>query len=308
MSAVQAQETVDQLATALAPHPVLVHHDFAQTPDFRLRSPNAAFVPEPKRTGWGTWGFTEAILHSIDFALRERAFDYLQILSPTCLPIKPLAAFASHVADPAHDAHFGAIDLLDDRDALMWVGYRAFAKRDTFRFRALRYLSRAYFRGVSAKREIAGVWLRSGVSTNRLGRPTLVSRVALGCIIANSHPTIGRHVFDAGFRPHFGSVWFGARREVVTRLSEAARDVRLRACFSRIQLPEEFLFSSLLARASRSPGTLNHLVNTFEEANPRWLTDADFPRLQRSEAFFARKFADDAAAPLRLRVLSELAA
>ena len=34
MSAVSKPGTIDQLARALAPHLVLVHHDFSQTPDF----------------------------------------------------------------------------------------------------------------------------------------------------------------------------------------------------------------------------------------------------------------------------------
>jgi hypothetical protein len=306
LSAVHAEKAVDQLAAALSPHLVLVHHDFSQRPEFRLQSPNVSFVPEPKRTGWGTWGFTEAILHSLEFASRQHDFDYLQVLSPTCLPIKPLSAFKAHVAGSDQDAHFGAISLLDDRDALMSVGYRAFSRRDTFRFRALRYLSRKYFSETPTERALAGVWLKSGTATGAGGAPTLLARLALAAVNVSSHPGIGRHVFDATLRPYFGSVWFGARRSVLARLTELAADDRLRGWFRDVQLPEEFLFPSLLVRASERPGRLNHLINSFDQANPRWLTDADFSRLARSEAFFARKFLDDPSAALRLRVLSEL--
>ena len=57
MSAVAQPETVDQLAQALAPHVVLVHHDFSQTPHFPLSAPNVRFVPDPVRTGWAQFGF-----------------------------------------------------------------------------------------------------------------------------------------------------------------------------------------------------------------------------------------------------------
>ena len=59
MSAVSKPETVDQLARALAPHTVLVHHDFHQTPVFPLGASNAVFVPDPKHTGWGLFSFVE---------------------------------------------------------------------------------------------------------------------------------------------------------------------------------------------------------------------------------------------------------
>src|SRR5690349_6558018 len=89
MSAVDKACVVDQLARALAPHTVLVHHDFSQTTPFVLSAPNARFVPNPRRTGWGVFGFTEGVFHSLRYALDKEPFDYLQTLSPTCLPIKP---------------------------------------------------------------------------------------------------------------------------------------------------------------------------------------------------------------------------
>ena len=109
MSAVSKPGTIDQLARALAPHLVLVHHDFSQTPDFPLTAPNVHFVPNPKRTGWAVFGFAEGIFHSMQYALAHFDFDYLQLLSPTCLPIKPLRQFEEHICGPA-EAHFDCID------------------------------------------------------------------------------------------------------------------------------------------------------------------------------------------------------
>src|SRR3712207_3486837 len=134
MSAVAAPGTVDQLARSLAPHTVLLHHDFSQQPDFRLEAENVAFVSDPVPTGWGTFGFVEGIFHALDHALRNFDFDYLQLLSPTCLPIKPMEQFEAHVSQPV-DAHFGALDLMADEECLMSVGYRAFTPVDTFRHR-----------------------------------------------------------------------------------------------------------------------------------------------------------------------------
>ncbi|MFB2350981.1 hypothetical protein, partial [Priestia megaterium] len=116
---------VDQLADALAPHTVLVHHDFTQQADFPLKAPNVRFVPNPVRTGWAVFGFVEGIFLTLRHALAELDFDYLQLLSPSCLPIKPMAQFEAHAMGSAL-AHFDCIDLLADHDALMSVGYRAF--------------------------------------------------------------------------------------------------------------------------------------------------------------------------------------
>lgn len=152
MSAVTPPETLDQLARSLHPHPVLVHHDFSQSPDFRLRAENTQFVPEPRRTGWGTYGLVQGIFHSMEFADRHLDFDYLQLLSPTCLPIKPLRDFEAHVSGTA-DAHFGAIDLINDVECLMTIAYRAFTPPRTLRHRVLSRLSREYFRGSDARRD-----------------------------------------------------------------------------------------------------------------------------------------------------------
>ena len=75
MSAIHSPESVAQLARALAPHTVVVHHDFSQTPDFSVNEPNVRFVPEPKRTGWAIWGFSEGIFHAMRYAYENLEFD-----------------------------------------------------------------------------------------------------------------------------------------------------------------------------------------------------------------------------------------
>ena len=112
MSAIHSPESVAQLARSLAPHTVVVHHDFSQTPEFSVDEPNVRFVPEPKRTGWAIWGFSEGIFHALRYAYENLEFDYLQILSPTCLPIKPMSALEAHVASGSTEVDFAWIDML----------------------------------------------------------------------------------------------------------------------------------------------------------------------------------------------------
>jgi len=301
MSAVAPASTVDQLAQALQPHPVLVHHDFSQVPDFRLSSRNVLFVPDPRRTGWATFGFVEGIFHALRHAVERLEFDYLQLLSPTCLPIKPMAAFEAHVAQGL-DAHFGAIDLLADRECLMSVGYRAFTPEDTLRHRLLRRLCSEYFRDSTQRRDEHGVWIHGG------GGGRWLAELAYAVTRLASVPALARHPFGAGLPPYFGSVWFGARRHVVRSLVEGFAEPRLYAWASRLRIAEEFLVPSLLMRAARTRGPLNHYISRFDQAHPSRLDLTDLPVLRESPAFFARKFPDDAQAPVRLRVLEELAA
>ena len=300
MSAVAPPATVDQLVRSLAPHTVLLHHDFSQSPDFRLEASNAAFVPEPVRTGWATFGFVEGIFHALDHAVRHHEFDYLQLLSPSCLPIKPIERFEAHVAQ-GMDAHFGAIDLVGDPDCLMSVGYRAFTPVGSLRHRILRRLASEYFARHRGRRDESGVWIHSG------GGRGWKAAVARWAVDAAARRTLGWHPFDRGFRPYYGSAWFGARRHVIRGMVRAFRRPVLRRWFSRLRIAEEFIIPSLLMRLTKTRGSLNHFISRFDQAHPRKLGYQDLPELRASHAFFARKFPDDPQAPVRLRVLDELA-
>jgi len=305
MSAVHPPEVVAEQARALAPHTVLLHHDFAQAPDFAVGEPNVVLVPDPKRTGWGVWGFTEGVFHSLRYALDHLEFDYLQLLSPTCLPIKPIAALQEHVAADRTDADFSCVDLLEERDGLMTASYRAFAPEHSLRHRMLRRLSRTYYGASSARRDIAGVQLRSE-PLRETGLARLRARIALQITRAWAHPAVGRHIFDDNLKACFGSAWFGARRPVIEWMVERFAQPDIQRYFPRVRLPEELVIPTLLKNSGFRSGPYNHCIVTFSEANPKWLGDEDFDILKRSPAFFARKFPVETSTPIRQRVLREL--
>ncbi|MDB5870092.1 MAG: hypothetical protein JWP96_2424 [Polaromonas sp.] len=299
MSAVSKPATVDQLARALAPHTVLVHHDFLQTPVFPLSAPNVVFVPDPKRTGWGLFSFVEAIFHSMQYALANLDFDYLQLLSPSCLPIKPIDEFEAHVAGRA-DAHFDCVDVLRDQDALMSIGYRALTPDNSLRFRIARRLSNIYFGASLGRREEAGIWLRSG------GLKSVGSWLALAFTRALGRPSIGRHIFDENFRAYYGTTWFGARRHIVAEMVDRFQRPELHDYFSRLCLPEEIVLPTLLMHLRLTKGPMNHCFQNFDQAHPRLFEERDIAQLKVSPAFFARKFPDDPTAPVRTKVIDEM--
>jgi hypothetical protein len=299
MSAVNKPEVVDQLALALAPHVVLVHHDFSQTPDFRLAAQNVVWVPDPKRTGWAFFGFVDGIFHSLRHALARLDFDYLQLLSPTCLPIKPVREYEGHVSGRV-DAHFDCVDLFQDPDVLMSVGYRALTPEKSFRHRIARRLSAAYFGASAGRRDEAGIWLRTG------GGEGVVPGLALLVTRMLSRPAIGRHIFDETFRPYYGTTWFGARRHVIAAMVDHFSRSGVRDYFSRLCIADEFLIPTLLMHVVKSKGPMNHFIQTYDLAHPGSFDTEDFEQLRQIPAYFARKFPDNAAAPIRAKVLAEL--
>lgn len=299
MSAVAKPETVDQLARALSPHLVLVHHDFSQTPDFALSAPNVRFVPAPVRTGWAQFGFVEGIFHSLAYAVKHLDFDYLQLLSPSCLPIKPMADFERHISG-MEEAHFDCVDLLTDKDALMGVGYRAFTASDSLAHRLARRLVNVYFDTSARQREEAGIWLRSGAGVS------LASHLAGLALTALSHPALGRHLRQQHLRLYYGSTWFGARKHIVAGMVRTWQQPGVREHFREVRIAEEFLVPSLLMKLHPHKGPLNHVIQRFDQAHPGRFGLAHLQTLRESPAYFARKFPDDPQAPVRLQVLSQL--
>ncbi|MEO8122400.1 MAG: beta-1,6-N-acetylglucosaminyltransferase [Rhodoferax sp.] len=299
MSAVSKPETVDQLARALAPHTVLVHHDFHQTPVFPLLASNVVLVPDPKRTGWGLFSFVEAVFHSMQYALDNLDFDYLQLLSPSCLPIKPIEKFEAHVSGPA-DAHFDCVDVLRDQDALMSIGYRALLPDKSFRFRLGRRLSNMYFGDSLGRREEAGIWLRSG------DRKQPASWLALQLTKAIGQKAVAKHIFDENFRAYYGTTWFGARRHVIVDMVELFERPEIKEYFRHLCLPEEIVLPTLLMHLPLKKGPMNHCFQHYVQSHPRLFEEEDIDQLKVSSAFFARKFPNDPAAPVRTRVLGEM--
>lgn len=304
MSAVQGEALVGQLAAALAPSRVLVHHDFSQDPGFRLELPNVSLVPDPVPTGWSDWGFSRGVFHAIRHALDTFDFDYLKLLSPSCLPIRPVHEFEAYVASSGVEANFEALDMWTNSDALMSAGYRALATSESFAYRALFRIGQTYFGPRPPTREVAGVQLFEGPRRDGHG---VQAWLAHRLVLALAARTRRREPFASGFPLRFGATWFGARRPVLGRMLEALELPGVRDYFSRLWGADEFLVPSILAHVTSRPGPLLHLINAYDGARPNVFVDEDFETLRRSGAFFARKFPEDVEAPLRLRVLAELA-
>ena len=307
MSATQSPAVVEQLAGLLAPHPVLIHHDFSKRADFRVSAPNACTIVDPRGTGWGTWGFSEAIFHTLAEAIRLYDFDYFQLLSPTCLPIRPLAEFEAFIKSSSAQAHIDLLRLDDDDDLLMTFGYRTFAPGNSQRFRLLRRVRHWYFDNQSqlVQRGALSVLKHAdGPDAKGLGLP---ARAGLVLTRMARDGALGPHPFDSRVRPMIGGVFFGARREVCEYLVGRSHDESLLGFIRRLYIVDETLFATLLGNSGFAIGPSNHAVNAFTETgSPRWIESGDFDRLAQTGRFFARKFADDPESPMRQRAIRQV--
>lgn len=298
MSAIHSDQVLDQLAGALAPHEVIVHHDFKQQPLFRLRAANTRLVPDPIPTGWGVWGFTEGVFHLIRHCLQTSDFDYFQLLSPTCLPVKPMAQFEQSLIDSRFDANIDVIELASDFDALMNYGMRAFAPNGSIRFRILKYCFKYYYGQSWRSEQRANLQLR----TRGVEAPAFAQIVCEFLVRAAYKGYFGASLLSRKLPPYVGGVWFGARRDVCEYLLKQFDEPEIFAGFSKVYMAEEMMMATLLANSGFALGPSNHLVNRFTEGNPNWLGPDDLTMLEQTDRYFARKFPNSIEADVRRAV------
>ncbi len=302
MSAVHSAPTVDQLARTLQPHEVAIHHDFGQQADFEISAPNAHFVADPRATGWAVWGFTEGIFHLIRHCIDNTDFEYFQLLSPTCLPLRPLDQFVRSVESSGQDANIEVLSLDEDPDALMNYGMRAFAPNESIRFRILKKCFKVYYGRDWRPVRQANLQLRARAGRRR----PVAENVCEYLVRAARRGYLGESLLTGRLVPHVGGTWFGARRAVCEFLLDQYDNPEIFRCFSRLYMADEMMFATLLANSDFNLGPSNHLVNRFTEGNPNWLEWDDLEMLQQSAQFFARKFPDDPQAPIRQAIIDKV--
>ena len=308
LSSTEHPGAVAQLADALGTrHPIVVHHDFGQQPSACRPRPNLRFVPLPARTRWGDWSLCDAVLRLVEEALKDRGWDHFQLLSGSCLPVQPIAAFEAFVERRTADVQMDLASLDAEPDVLMSHGWRAYAPAGTLRMRVLRRLRAAYLGDAArtVERHSLGVDLR----TDDGARPPL-ARLAAAATRAASRVALGGrlHPFHDGLGCFVGSSWFGASRRACEHLVSRRDDDPLARWFRGVHCPDEFYFPTVFGNADFDIGASNHAVSPFRGAHPARWTVADLPALFGSGRFFARKFPDHPDAPVRRAVLEHVGA
>ncbi len=309
MSAVQPDRTVDALCAAIGgDHPILIHHDFSQQPGFVVRRDNVSFVDEPVRTGWGNWGFTAGIQNLVRHAMARDDWDFIQLLSPTCMPIRPISDFQAHVVATGADYLIDGVDIVTNDNFLVSHGWRAFAPEGLLRHRVLRRARRWYLGDDSVSVNYAGLAfpVRSRLEGGPLRAMKARAGLALMKMAERGHGY--DHPFSDTFRCYAGSNWFGATRDACAYLMSMTEGTPLLEYMKRIHMPDEMLYTSVFMNSDLKGGVGAHCISRFVDARPAWLETADLDEVLGSGRFFARKFPEDVESEVRVELARRLAA
>ena len=300
MSAVQPVGTVAALCDAIGTdHSILIHHDFGQQADFVLERRNVSFVENPVRTGWASWGFSQGILKLVHTAMERSDWDFFQLLSPTCMPIRRLDELEAHLTSTAADYYVDGADIATESRMLMSHGWRAYAQQGLWRHRVLRTARRWYFEPDAQMANHRGLSFPIASHAGGSGIKAVRARIALGITLAAKRGFAFRHVFSDGFRCYAGSTWFGASRRGCAYLIEKTAEGPFLRHFKGMHMADEMLYPSVFKNSSLRGAPSLHHVSRFVDARPAWITVADLDEVMASGRFFARKFPEDAGSEVR---------
>lgn len=309
-TAAAIQQIIDAIGGG---HAVIIHHDFSKQPDFHVSGDDVHVIEDYVTTGWGGWSLVEATLRLMETAIARGEFDYFQLLSDTCLPVRPVREFADYLATVRPDANIDHVSLRDVPAVMMSHGYRAFAAKDTMRHKLLRRLKHWRERGGTEYRQIAGLSVfmpkpspRPDSRSGFFEPLNLVLQIAARGLVF-SHP-FGQH-----FECHVGGQWFGCSRAICQGVLEWTRkhsDVF--AYFKGMHIPDEFFFQTVIVNMRpQNIQRSNHLINTFDatagQRGPAFLESSDLDLLISSGKYFARKFPKEPQHPLRIEMIRRCA-
>jgi len=211
---------------------------------------------------WGGWGQAEVLLNGI----RQLDTDWVLVLSGQDYPLRPLSEIEAYFEGTEHDALLGdawELDLADDPGP----------PRDEF---FTRYAYRHYARPPGLTK------------LPRRLRPLIYTR--------EMPPRLGIRRLSSPFRSVFVSAdWLTLSRGAITAIDRYVREgSRAMRYFHRVAVPSESLFATaLMSDGQLSVGLDHRRFIRFPRPgapHPDTLTSVDLPELQRSNAFFARKF------------------
>lgn len=315
LSSNNTAEAIQQIVDAIGSnHTVLIHHDFSKQPDFQVTGDNVHILEDYSITGWGSWTLVEAVIKLMDHALKIPEWDYFQLLSDTCLPIRPIQEFEHYLATEKPDANISCFSFSDQSDLLLTHGFRAFSpKGNSFSHKLLRRVTKFSneMRGMDGYRMLGALTLPVYTNDDKLivklfalALPKLLFRLAMKGI-GFTHP------FRGNTQPYVGSQFFGCSKEVCQQIQHwmATNSELVEGIKTQVAIPDEFFFQTVIGNLNLpNRKTTNHLVNFFDSktrhGNEFELSDAD--RLNDSGKFFARKFSKNPQDPMRLQTIKRI--
>jgi hypothetical protein len=288
---------ISQFADAVAPHRILVHHDFSQAPEWRIDKENVVVLPDHENTAWGSWSLVSVALKLLERALATEEFDYFQLVSESCLPVRPIAQFEEYLGSVTPDVMIDMQPIKGGTPAAILTYAWRYFPRSPLLARIARKGSAWCIGNHYTCRPAYGVNLKvpkDGVQTWNAAIMRVVGRKILTAFLS---PRFGAFPLGEFEDCWVGSQWFGLSRAAAERLL-ALRSAcpELEVHFKRCHIPDESYVQTLVAKcafANVHPG--NHVTFWDEERfGPDQISVSDLLRIKRSGRFFARKFTLDA--------------
>lgn len=310
LSSKDSAQAIDELAAAVYPHSIYVHHDFTKHPNFYPKAKNLYVLKNPIVTAWGDWSLVEATYSLMQEAILDKEMTHFQLLSEACLPIRPITEFEEYLCKERPDVMMD-IYPLENKDALFSHGWRYFQNSNY----SMRLLQRC------------SIWIWGESKSYQSVKSVNLSLVGTGSnLITRLRRNIGKFVlmlYAKSFnsillendlkQTAIGGQWFGASRSVIEWLLLARHHtVTFTRHYQRCPIPDESYLHTLLLNAQLSGTPLriypsNHaLYWDATGTGPDLVQLQDFDRLKSSGKFFARKFSLHSSDELRQYMLSDI--
>ena len=172
-----------------------------------------------------------AIFHLIRTALARSHFDYFQLLSGSCLPLRPVDELRTHLEAGWKPIHADVLNLDSDERVMMSHGHRVFCRAEKLASRLLSR-SRRWYLGddpITVQEANLGIHDRPDPDSQLTAWQWLGKQIhqAARAGLLDNHP------FHGDTAPLVGSLWFCLRRDVCEYLVEQEDIQRARA------LPDE---------------------------------------------------------------------
>ena len=304
LSSYEPEYAVRQLVESLGDRdPIIVHHDYSKQPGFSLSSTRARLISDYVPTQWGSADFTRALFHLMRTALRVSRFDYFQLLSASCLPLRPVDELRRHLAVGQHPIYSDILNLDTHEGLLMSHGHRVLCRVKNPASYLLNRSRRWYLGDDPVTVQQGNLSIAGRSNPNR----PLTVRQRLGRKIheAARRGLLDDHPFRGDTAPFVGSLWFCLRRDVCEYLVRQEESNPLTSYLMSLKACDEILFPTLLGNLGCEAMPSNHLVSDFVGSHPRLLDMDDLPMLAASDKFFARKFRLDTRDRVRQCVLAQ---
>ena len=282
---------VEQIADAVFPHPVYVHHDFTKVPNWATNRNNVHVLLDPVQTAWGDWSLVAATLRLMEEAALDTRNTHFQLLSESCMPVRPINEFVCYLEQERPD-FMVAMSGLNNIGILRSHGWRYLCVKGIFR-RLFRKLSVTYYPW--SHRQVV-----SGVNVNVINESEkapwqrwLVDQLMKMTLLRLESSLGGAH----GCTMAVGSQWLGmsmqGARYILKLRNESPAFMQH---FQSAHIPDESFFQTIVMTLHRANPDLrladsNHALFWFGNGTgPDEIGEKVFLDIAASGKFFARKF------------------